>query len=169
MKLVGANRNLVLTSADRLPGQSNYIIGNDLSKWRTGVPQFARVRYQNVYPGVDLVFYGNQGQLEYDLVINLKTARTLGATSDGSTKGANSTSQTPSSNCSDRSAATWRQRRDFPLPPLPVSVSKRALLRRVFTSADSFSRPMNDVNCSGRLFGAASRDLGSWNACRRAG
>ena len=69
MKLVGANRNLVLTSADRLPGQSNYIIGNDPSRWRTGVPQFARVRYQNVYPGVDLVFYGNQGQLEYDFQV----------------------------------------------------------------------------------------------------
>ena len=56
MKLVGANRNLVLSPADRLPGQSNYIIGKDPSRWRTGVPQFARVRYQNVYPGVDLVF-----------------------------------------------------------------------------------------------------------------
>jgi len=69
MKLVGANRNLVLSPADRLPGQSNYIIGKDASRWRTGVPQFARVRYQNVYPGVDLVFYGNQGQLEYDFQV----------------------------------------------------------------------------------------------------
>jgi uncharacterized repeat protein (TIGR01451 family) len=69
MKLVGANRNVVLTSADRLPGTSNYLIGDDPSRWRTGVPQFARVRYQNVYPGVDLVFYGNQGQLEYDFQV----------------------------------------------------------------------------------------------------
>jgi uncharacterized repeat protein (TIGR01451 family) len=69
MKLVGANRNMALTSADRLPGHSNYIIGNDPAKWRTGVPQFARVRYENVYPGIDLVFYGNQGQLEYDFQV----------------------------------------------------------------------------------------------------
>ena len=69
MKLLGANRNVVLTAADRLPGKSNYLIGNDRSRWRTGVPQFARVRYQNVYPGIDLVFYGNQGQLEYDFQV----------------------------------------------------------------------------------------------------
>jgi uncharacterized repeat protein (TIGR01451 family) len=69
MKLVGANRKGVLTSADRLPGKSNYIVGNDPSRWRTGIPQFARVRYENVYPGIDLVFYGNQGQLEYDFQV----------------------------------------------------------------------------------------------------
>jgi uncharacterized repeat protein (TIGR01451 family) len=69
MKLVGANPNVVLTSADRLPGNSNYFIGNDPSRWRRRVPQFARVRYENVYPGVDLVFYGNQGRLEYDFQV----------------------------------------------------------------------------------------------------
>jgi len=69
MKLVGASRKVVLTAADRLPGKSNYIVGSDPSRWRTGVPQFARVRYENVYPGIDLVFYGNQGQLEYDFQV----------------------------------------------------------------------------------------------------
>ena len=54
---------------DKLPGTSNYFIGNDPRKWRTNVPAFARVKYDNVYPGVDLVYYGNQRQLEYDFVL----------------------------------------------------------------------------------------------------
>jgi hypothetical protein len=53
----------------QLPGKSNYFIGNDPTKWRRDIPQFARVRYQNVYPGIDLVYYGNQGRLEYDFEV----------------------------------------------------------------------------------------------------
>ncbi len=48
---------------------SSYFVGNDPAKWVTGAPNYARVRYQALYPGVDLVFYGNQRQLEYDLVV----------------------------------------------------------------------------------------------------
>src|SRR5262249_25781511 len=53
---------------DRLPGVTNYLIGNDSSKWRTNVPGFARVKYEGIYPGVDLVYYGNQvtGDLAYN-------------------------------------------------------------------------------------------------------
>ena len=70
MRLVGANASLAVTGADELPGRSNYLIGNDPQKWRTNVPNYAKVKYQNVYPGVDLVYYGNQrGQLEYDFVV----------------------------------------------------------------------------------------------------
>lgn len=69
MKLAGANPNAALTASDPLPGRSNYILGNDPAKWRRGVPQFARVRYENVYPGINLVFYGNQGVLEYDFQV----------------------------------------------------------------------------------------------------
>jgi len=69
MKLAGANPNASLTGADRLPGKSNYFLGNDPAKWRRGVPQFARVRYENIYPGINLVFYGNQGRLEYDFQV----------------------------------------------------------------------------------------------------
>ncbi|MFB3132946.1 MAG: SBBP repeat-containing protein, partial [Rhodothermales bacterium] len=48
----------------------NYFIGRDRSKWRTGVPHYARIRYEGVYPGIDLVFYGtNQRQLEYDFTV----------------------------------------------------------------------------------------------------
>lgn len=69
MRLSGADPSTTLTALDRLPGKSNYLLGQDASKWRVGVPQFARVRYDNVYPGIDLVFYGNQGQLEYDFQV----------------------------------------------------------------------------------------------------
>ena len=69
MKLAGVSANGSLSAVDPLPGKSNYFIGNDPAKWRTGVPQFARVRYDNVYPGINLVFYGNEGHLEYDFQV----------------------------------------------------------------------------------------------------
>jgi hypothetical protein len=52
-----------------LPGVSNYFLGSDPKAWRTSVPHFARVRYENVYPGVDLVYYGARDALEYDFVV----------------------------------------------------------------------------------------------------
>jgi hypothetical protein len=69
MKLVGASTSAAVTGADVLPGRSNYFIGNDPKKWRTNVPSYARVKYEGVYPGVDLVYYGNQRQLECDFVL----------------------------------------------------------------------------------------------------
>ncbi len=69
MTLVGANPGAAVAGSDRLPGISNYFIGNDPKKWRTGIPQFAGVRYQSVYPGIDMVFYGSQGHLEYDFKV----------------------------------------------------------------------------------------------------
>jgi uncharacterized repeat protein (TIGR01451 family) len=69
MKLAGANVYANVTGADLLPGKSNYFLGNDPAKWRHSVPQFARVRYENIYPGINLVFYGNSGRLEYDFQV----------------------------------------------------------------------------------------------------
>ena len=69
MKLVGANATPEVVGLDKLPGRSNYFIGNNPKKWRTNVPHYAKVQYKDVYPGVDLVYYGNQRQLEYDLVV----------------------------------------------------------------------------------------------------
>jgi Bacterial Ig-like domain (group 3)/Beta-propeller repeat len=66
MQLVGANAAPVVAGLDQLPGTSNYLIGDDPSQWHTDVPSFAKVAEQDVYPGVDLVYYGNQSQLEYD-------------------------------------------------------------------------------------------------------
>jgi uncharacterized repeat protein (TIGR01451 family) len=69
MKLAGASPNARIAGADLLPGKSNYFIGNDPAKWRSNIPQFARVSYEDVYPGINLVFYGKQGQLEYDFQV----------------------------------------------------------------------------------------------------
>lgn len=69
MKLVGANAATAITGADRLPGVVSYFIGNDPKKWHAGITTYGKVSYAQVYPGVDLVFYGNQRQLEYDFVV----------------------------------------------------------------------------------------------------
>jgi hypothetical protein len=69
MTLLGANAKAAVSGEQRLPGTSNYFIGNDSSTWHTSVPTYKRVAYTAVYPGVDLVYYGNQRQLEYDFVV----------------------------------------------------------------------------------------------------
>ena len=70
MHLLGANAHAAVSGGDELPGKANYFIGNDPSKWRTNVPTYAKVKYEGVYPGVDLVYYGSQsGTLEYDFVV----------------------------------------------------------------------------------------------------
>jgi hypothetical protein len=69
IKLLGANVAPQLTGLDDLPGKANYFIGNDPKKWRKDVPTYAKVKYHAVYPGVDLVYYGNQRQLEHDFIV----------------------------------------------------------------------------------------------------
>ena len=69
MKLAGANPDPSVSGENILPGKTNYLIGNNPAKWRRGVPQFAAVRYSQVYPGIGLVFYGHEGQLEYDFQV----------------------------------------------------------------------------------------------------
>jgi hypothetical protein len=67
--LAGANRNAKAAAGDKLAGRSNYLLGSDPANWITNVEQYAKVRYGNVYPGIDLVFHGNQSRLEHDFVI----------------------------------------------------------------------------------------------------
>lgn len=69
MQLAGTNPDFQVRGESPLPGKSNYFIGNDPSKWRHNIPQFAGVRYHDVYPGIDLVYHGNQGRLEYDFEV----------------------------------------------------------------------------------------------------
>lgn len=68
MFLEGA-RPVAGEAMERLEGISNYLLGNNASAWRTNVPHFAKVRFRDIYAGVDLVYYGNQRQLEYDFVV----------------------------------------------------------------------------------------------------
>jgi hypothetical protein len=69
MRLLGANPQPAVTGEQELRGKVNYFLGNDPKKWHTGVSTFSRVRLKEVYPGIDLVYYGNQKQLEYDFVL----------------------------------------------------------------------------------------------------
>ncbi len=66
----GANPYARLQPLDELPGKTNYLVGNDRRKWLTGIPSYGRIRYSSIYPGVDLVYYGNQRQLEFDFVVS---------------------------------------------------------------------------------------------------
>jgi len=70
MRIEGANLSAPSTGLHRLPGISNYFIGNDPSRWRTHIPTYEKVQFENVRPGVNLVYYGNQRQLEYDFVLS---------------------------------------------------------------------------------------------------
>ena len=69
MKLRNANPAAKVTGEDELAGTSNYFIGNDPAKWRSNVPTYAKVKYEGIYSGIDLVYYGNQRQLEYDFIV----------------------------------------------------------------------------------------------------
>jgi hypothetical protein len=63
----GANQQPEVAGLDPLRGRVNYLIGNDPSKWHTNVPTYARVLYRSLYPGIDMVYYGTPGALEFDL------------------------------------------------------------------------------------------------------
>src|SRR5437870_3644449 len=70
MKLAGANPAPEVVGVGELPGKSNYFVGNDPKKWRANLPTYAKVEYRRIYPGVNLVYYGNQRQLEHDFVVS---------------------------------------------------------------------------------------------------
>jgi len=65
----GANPDSTIEPLDLLPGKNNHFIGNDPQKWQTGIPTFRRVKYSSIYPGIDLIYYGKQRQLEFDFVV----------------------------------------------------------------------------------------------------
>ncbi len=70
IQFVGADAQAASVGLEALPGKVNFLIGSDPKAWRRDVATYQRVRYQDVYPGVDAVWYGKQGQLEYDLEIH---------------------------------------------------------------------------------------------------
>ena len=69
MRFEEADSQAEMAGLEPLPGIVNYFIGDDPSKWRTNIPTYQKVEYKNLYDGIDLVYYGNQGQLEYDLIV----------------------------------------------------------------------------------------------------
>jgi len=69
IEFVGASTNAKIEGLGRLAGKSNYLIGKDSSRWLRGLPNFARVKYHEIYPGIDLLFYGNEHSLEHDFEV----------------------------------------------------------------------------------------------------
>ena len=69
MKLLGGRGSARIEGTDELSARTNYFVGNDPKKWRTNVRQYAKVVYTGVYPGIDLAYYGNQQELEYDFIV----------------------------------------------------------------------------------------------------
>jgi hypothetical protein len=70
IRLLGSNPGAIPHLEDEQITRSNYFIGNDPAKWRTGIPNYGRVRFSSIYKGVDLIYYGNQHQLEHDFVVS---------------------------------------------------------------------------------------------------
>ena len=87
MRLLGGNPNPQISAGSELPGAINYYVGSNPKNWRTGVKQFASVAYSDVYPGVNMVFHGEQRQLEFDFVVAPGAdAKTIGMGFEGAEK-----------------------------------------------------------------------------------
>ena len=69
MQFIGASPQAGIHGDEELPGKINYFTGNNPTQWRSGVPTFAKVRIDEIYPGINLVYYGNQHLMEYDLTV----------------------------------------------------------------------------------------------------
>jgi hypothetical protein len=69
MKFVNGNPETKITGEEERTGKSNYFRGNNPEQWKNNVPNYGRVRYENIYPNIDLVFYGNRENLEYDFIV----------------------------------------------------------------------------------------------------
>ena len=69
MNWIGGSQNVFVSGIEELEGKINYLKGNNSRNWQTNIPTYQKVRYQNIYPGIDLIYYGNQRKLEYDFVV----------------------------------------------------------------------------------------------------
>ena len=108
MQLVAPNSTPQFVGLDQLPGTTNYLIGNDPSQWHTDIPNYAQVAIRGVYPGVDLIYYGNQRQLEYDFTV--APGADPGSSGWPSRGRSRRRSTTRATLCSRRPAAPWWSR-----------------------------------------------------------
>lgn len=69
LKLLGTSVNPQVEGQEELPGKVNYFSGNDPEKWHSNIPTYRKAYFKDVYPGIDVVYYGNQQELEYDLIV----------------------------------------------------------------------------------------------------
>src|SRR6188508_915607 len=71
LRFLGSDRNVAIRGEGPGPGRVNYLLGNDPAKWRTGLRTYERVVYRNLWPGVDMVFAGQNGTLKYEFLVRL--------------------------------------------------------------------------------------------------
>ncbi len=69
MRFVGGTNSGNVHPIDALPGTTNYLVGNESSKWQTGIAQYTKLRYENVYPGIDVLYQGDHQRLRYDFIV----------------------------------------------------------------------------------------------------
>lgn len=69
IQFVAANSHPTIVATEQLKSKSNYFIGQDPKNWHTNIANYGRVNYKTLYPGIDMTFYGNQNQLEYDIEV----------------------------------------------------------------------------------------------------
>lgn len=69
-RLAGNSRHVAPQAIEPLEGRVNYLLGSDPKAWVTDVPTYRRIRYPNVYPGIDLIYYGHGRNLEHDFVVS---------------------------------------------------------------------------------------------------
>ncbi|HTJ29651.1 MAG TPA: SBBP repeat-containing protein, partial [Acidobacteriaceae bacterium] len=69
IQLLGAAPNAQSSAEDPTITRSNYFLGNNPANWHTGIPNYRRIRYREIYPGIDLVYYGNHRRLEHDFIV----------------------------------------------------------------------------------------------------
>ncbi|HKR13626.1 MAG TPA: SBBP repeat-containing protein [Pyrinomonadaceae bacterium] len=69
LSMAGSKPASSIEGEEELPGKVNYLLGDDARQWHTNIPTYRKIRYRGIYPGVDVVYYGNQRQLEYDFVV----------------------------------------------------------------------------------------------------
>ncbi len=70
MQMIGASREPQIEGLDELASKSNYFIGDARDEWRSNLSNYARVSYRGIYPGIDMVYYGQQRELEYDFIVS---------------------------------------------------------------------------------------------------
>jgi hypothetical protein len=69
LEILSPDHNAAPIAEELLKGKSNYLLGSDSARWIRDVPNYARIGYQNIYPGISLVFYGTGSELEHDFTV----------------------------------------------------------------------------------------------------
>ena len=70
LQVLDANPTPAISGLEEMPGTINHLIGHKKTQWQTNVPVYEKVQYREIYPGIDLLYYGNQQQLEYDFIVH---------------------------------------------------------------------------------------------------